>query len=61
MSLRTQSKMLRILEEQKFNRLGGSRTITVDVRVIAATNKNLEEQITSGKFSAISSVEHLML
>ena len=50
MSLRTQSKMLRVLEEQKFNRLGGSRTITVDVRVIAATNKELEKEIESGQF-----------
>jgi two-component system nitrogen regulation response regulator NtrX len=50
MSLRTQSKMLRVLEEQKFNRLGGSRTITVDVRVIAATNKELEREIENGQF-----------
>jgi two-component system nitrogen regulation response regulator NtrX len=50
MSLRTQSKMLRVLEEQKFNRLGGSRTITVDVRVIAATNKDLEKEIENGQF-----------
>ncbi len=50
MSLRTQSKMLRVLEEQKFNRLGGSRTITVDVRVIAATNKDLEKEIDNGQF-----------
>jgi two-component system nitrogen regulation response regulator NtrX len=50
MSLRTQSKMLRVLEEQKFNRLGGSRTITVDVRVIAATNKDLEKEIEKNLF-----------
>ena len=50
MSLKTQSKMLRVLEEQKFNRLGGNRTITVDVRVIAATNKELEKEIEEGTF-----------
>ncbi len=50
MSLKTQSKMLRVLEEQKFNRLGGNRTITVDVRVIAATNKELEKEIEKGLF-----------
>ncbi len=50
MSLKTQSKMLRVLEEQKFNRLGGNRTITVDVRVIAATNKELEKEIEKGTF-----------
>lgn len=50
MSLKTQSKMLRVLEEQKFNRVGGSRTISVDVRVIAATNKILEYEIEKGHF-----------
>ncbi|MFZ0614771.1 MAG: sigma-54 dependent transcriptional regulator [Desulfobacterales bacterium] len=50
MSLKTQSKMLRVLEEQAFNRLGGSRTIAVDVRVIAATNKELEKEIEKGAF-----------
>ncbi|MEW5721469.1 MAG: sigma-54 dependent transcriptional regulator [Thermodesulfobacteriota bacterium] len=50
MSFKTQAKILRILEEQKFERVGGSRTISVDVRVIAATNKNLEEEIKKGLF-----------
>jgi two-component system nitrogen regulation response regulator NtrX len=50
MSLMTQAKILRILQEQKFERVGGSQTIEVDVRVIAATNKNLEEEIKKGKF-----------
>ncbi|NNG06251.1 MAG: sigma-54-dependent Fis family transcriptional regulator [Desulfobacteraceae bacterium] len=50
MSLKAQSKTLRILQEQKFERVGGSRTIHVDVRVIAATNKNLESQIEKGNF-----------
>jgi two-component system nitrogen regulation response regulator NtrX len=50
MSLKTQAKILRILEEQKFERVGGAKTISVDVRVIAATNKNLEEEIKQGAF-----------
>jgi two-component system nitrogen regulation response regulator NtrX len=50
MSLKTQAKVLRILQERKFERVGGNRTIEVDVRVIAATNKNLEEEITAGRF-----------
>jgi two-component system nitrogen regulation response regulator NtrX len=50
MSLKAQSKVLRILQEQRFERVGGSRTIKVDVRVIAATNKNLEEEIERGTF-----------
>jgi len=50
MSLKAQSKVLRILQEQRFDRVGGSRTIKVDVRVIAATNKNLEEEIERGTF-----------
>ena len=50
MSLKTQAKILRILEEQRFERVGGSRPIQVDVRVVAATNKNLEEEITRGTF-----------
>jgi len=50
MSLKTQAKVLRILQEKKFERVGGNRTIEVDVRVIAATNKNLEDEIESGNF-----------
>ncbi len=50
MSMRTQSKILRILQEQKFERVGGHEIIKVDVRVIAATNKNLLEEIKNGKF-----------
>jgi two-component system nitrogen regulation response regulator NtrX len=50
MSLKAQSKTLRILQEQKFERVGGSRTIYVDVRVIAATNKDLEQEIAKGTF-----------
>ncbi|MFH1138365.1 MAG: sigma-54 dependent transcriptional regulator [Pseudomonadota bacterium] len=50
MSLKTQAKILRILQEQKFERVGGVKTIHVEVRVIAATNKNLEEEIEKGAF-----------
>ena len=45
MSLKTQAKVLRVLQEQELERLGSNRVIKVDVRVIAATNKNLEEEI----------------
>ncbi|MBU2513632.1 sigma-54 dependent transcriptional regulator [bacterium] len=50
MSLKTQSKILRVLEEQRFERVGGSEIIEVDVRIIAATNKNLQEEIEAGNF-----------
>ncbi len=50
MSLKTQAKILRILQERSFERVGGTERITVDVRVIAATNKNLKEQILKGTF-----------
>ncbi len=49
MSLKTQAKILRILEEQRFERVGGSRPIQVDVRVVAATNKNLDEGNRQGE------------
>ena len=50
MSAKTQAKVLRVLQEGEVERLGSSRTIKVDVRVIAATNKNLEEEIEKGHF-----------
>jgi len=50
MSLKTQAKILRILQEQKFERVGGTKTIEVDVRVVAATNKDLEQEIRKGVF-----------
>jgi two-component system nitrogen regulation response regulator NtrX len=50
MSAKTQAKVLRVLQEQEVERLGSARTIKVDVRVIAATNKNLEEAIQHGEF-----------
>jgi two-component system nitrogen regulation response regulator NtrX len=50
MSLRTQSKVLRVLEDQRFEPVGASESIQVDVRVVAATNKNLETEIERGNF-----------
>ncbi|NCC25352.1 MAG: sigma-54-dependent Fis family transcriptional regulator [Deltaproteobacteria bacterium] len=50
MSLKTQAKILRILQEQTFERIGGTRPLRVDVRVVAATNKNLEDEIQGGRF-----------
>jgi len=50
MSLRTQSKVLRVIEEQRFTPIGTAKNLTVDVRVIAATNKNLDEEIQKGNF-----------
>ncbi len=50
MSLNTQAKILRILQEQKFERVGGAKTIYVNVRVIAATNKDLKKEIHEGRF-----------
>jgi two-component system response regulator HydG len=50
MSLMMQVKLLRALQEREFNRVGGDTTIQVDVRVIAATNKNLVERISEGAF-----------
>jgi len=50
MSLMTQAKILRILQEQQFERVGGTESIRVDVRVIAATNKDLPKEIEAGRF-----------
>jgi two-component system nitrogen regulation response regulator NtrX len=50
MSLRTQSKVLRVLEEQRIEPVGAAESMLVDVRVVAATNKNLEEEIARGNF-----------
>ncbi len=50
LSLSIQAKLLRIIQEKEFERVGGSKTIKVDVRVIAATNRNLEELIRNGLF-----------
>jgi len=50
LSLSIQAKLLRILQEKEFERVGGNKTIKADVRIIAATNRNLEEEIQKGKF-----------
>jgi formate hydrogenlyase transcriptional activator len=48
--LELQPKLLRVLQEQEFDRLGGNRTIRVDVRIVAATNRNLAQMVEQGKF-----------
>lgn len=50
MSINLQVKLLRVLQEREFERLGGNKPIRVDVRVIAATNRNLEQLVKEGKF-----------
>ena len=50
MPINLQSKLLRVLQEREFERVGSTDTVTVDVRVIATSNRDLNEQITSGKF-----------
>ena len=50
MSVRTQAKVLRVLQEQTFQKVGGQQPISVDVRVIAATNKDLQAEIARGTF-----------
>jgi two-component system nitrogen regulation response regulator NtrX len=50
LSLAAQAKVLRVLQEMRFERLGGEKTISVDVRVIAATNKDIRAEIAAGRF-----------
>lgn len=50
MSLALQAKLLRVLQEQEFQRVGGTKDIKVSVRIIAATNKDLKEEVTGGRF-----------
>jgi len=50
MNLNAQAKMLRVIQEGKFERVGSNKTIDIDVRILAATNKNLENMIESGEF-----------
>ncbi|MCI6593088.1 MAG: sigma-54 dependent transcriptional regulator [Treponema sp.] len=49
-NLATQVKLLRVLQEHKFERIGGEKSIEVDVRVVAATNRNLEDEVKAGRF-----------
>jgi PAS domain S-box-containing protein len=50
MSFEMQAKLLRVVEDKKFERVGGNKTITTEVRLISATNKNIEEELDTGKF-----------
>jgi two-component system nitrogen regulation response regulator NtrX len=50
MSLKTQAKVLRVIEDQRFEPVGSSASIQVDARIVASTNKNLEEEIERGNF-----------
>ncbi len=50
LSLSLQAKLLRVLQEQEFERLGGAKTIKVDVRIVAATNRNIKEMVQKGTF-----------
>lgn len=50
--LEAQSKLLRVIQERELERLGGKQTIRIDVRLIAATNRNLEEEVKAGRFRA---------
>ena len=52
-----QGKLLRVLQEGEFERVGEGRTRKVDVRIIAATNKNLMEEIKNGRFVRISIID----
>lgn len=50
MSLQTQAKVLRVIETQEFQRVGGNKNISVDVRIVAATNKDFNEEVANGNF-----------
>jgi DNA-binding NtrC family response regulator len=50
MSLETQAKLLRVIQEKRFERIGGNQSLAADVRIIAATNQNLEQMVADGRF-----------
>jgi transcriptional regulator with GAF, ATPase, and Fis domain len=50
MPLEAQVKLLRVLQEKEFERIGSDTTLKVDIRVIAATNRNLEKEVSEGRF-----------
>ncbi|HLK87976.1 MAG TPA: sigma-54 dependent transcriptional regulator [Candidatus Binataceae bacterium] len=50
MSLETQAKLLRVIQEKRFERIGGNQSLIADVRIIAATNQNLEQMVAEGRF-----------
>jgi len=50
MPLTTQAKILRVLTDQSYTRVGGQRPVKVDVRVLSATSRNLQDEITAGRF-----------
>ncbi|MCG3056621.1 sigma-54 factor interaction domain-containing protein, partial [Escherichia coli] len=50
MPLQMQSKLLRVVQEKELERVGGQKTIDIDVRIIAATHRNLEEMVEKGEF-----------
>src|SRR5262249_14487271 len=52
MSAAMQSKLLRVLQEGEFERVGGNRTLRVDVRIVAATNRDLAREVENGRFRA---------
>jgi PAS domain S-box-containing protein len=52
LSLEVQAKLLRVLQEAQFERVGGSKTLSVDVRIIVATNRNLQQEMIAGRFRA---------
>jgi transcriptional regulator with GAF, ATPase, and Fis domain len=56
LSLELQPKLLRVLQERQFERLGGQRVVDVDVRIVAATNRDLTERIAAGSFDWISTI-----
>ena len=56
--LEMQAKLLRVLQEKEIQRVGSHHTIKTDVRIIASTNKNLEEEVASGRFAGISITDY---